>query len=378
MKRAFGWLWWWVESEGRTSVAFPEAHVDPGRSIESTCLVLELDLPDEDKGRVRSPLSRRLGEWRPLIDSWRLSDPRRWSLWPRSSLCDLWRSDPLVLKSRRTVRINLPQTHWMRQSCWTFCHGIWKALDVLDKESVFVFFAESCCCQVDLSSLFLTGGACRLSSGAWSSIESSMVSWALLAAATALRFCFCFNALSNAAHASGSQSLQTSHGDSSVHSVKPSFKRHCWHLWSLSLWRLKWEQPWAAPETKTCHVIPPCCFVYSKRATFHASRNKVEFMANETSKNVHSCDRLASEVSSHQLTSYLASKNAWEDHWDSACRFTSAHGRGENRSPRLADAVLCAGAAVHGGWSETQFRCCEISPGIGWWAESMQPLLRRS
>ena len=79
-------------------------------------------------------------------------------------------------------------------------------------------------------------------------------------------------------------------------------------------------------------------------------------MANETSKSVHSCDRLAGEVSSHQPTSYLASKNAWEGHGDSACRFTSTHGRGENRSGRLADAVLCAGAAAHGNWKESQFR----------------------
>ena len=31
----------------------------------------------------------------------------------------------------------------------------------------------------------------------------------------------------------------------------------------------------AAPETKTGHVIRPSCFVDSKRATIHASRNKV-------------------------------------------------------------------------------------------------------
>ena len=50
-----------MEAEGRTSVAFPEAHVDPGWSVESTCLDLELDHPDEDKGRVHSPTSQ--GAW---------------------------------------------------------------------------------------------------------------------------------------------------------------------------------------------------------------------------------------------------------------------------------------------------------------------------
>ena len=35
----------------------------PGWAVESTpCLDLELDLPDEDEGRVRSPLSWHLGE----------------------------------------------------------------------------------------------------------------------------------------------------------------------------------------------------------------------------------------------------------------------------------------------------------------------------
>ena len=76
-------------------------------------------------------------------------------------------------------------------------------------------------------------------------------------------------------------------------------------------------------------------------------------MANATSKNVHSCDRLVSEVSSHQLTSYLASKYAWEGHWDSACRFTTVYRRGENRSDRLADAVLCADEAAHGSRKES-------------------------
>ena len=39
------------------------------------------------------------------------------TVWPVA----IWSPSPL------TMRINLPQTHWMRQSCWTSCHGIWKA-----------------------------------------------------------------------------------------------------------------------------------------------------------------------------------------------------------------------------------------------------------
>ena len=47
-------------------------------------------------------------------------------------------------------------------------------------------------------------------------------------------------------------------------------------------------------------------------------------------------------------------------------------------SERQADTMLCAGAAAHGSWNVTQFHCFEISPGIGLWAECMQPLLLRS
>ena len=133
-----------------------------------------------------------------------------------------------------------------------------------------------------------------------------------------------------------------------------SLCRHCmaipWYKASVHRWNDNadiygdchynvWIESWpgtlaAVPETKTCHVVPPPCFVDSKQATFHASRNKSHCMANETCRSVHSCDRLANEVSSHQLTSYLASKMPGKGHWDSACRFTSAHGRGENRSDR--------------------------------------------
>ena len=65
---------------------------------------------------------------------------------------------------------------------------------------------------------------------------------------------------------------------------------------------------------KTGHLVPPSCFVDRQRTTFHTSRNKRHLMSNVTWKNAHSCDRLTSEVSSHQPTLFLASKNAWEGH----------------------------------------------------------------
>ena len=281
---ALGW-WWWVE-EGRTSVALPEARLDSGRSVESTYL----DRHDEDEGRVRSPLSWCLGEWRALGDSWRLSDTRRWSLWPHSPLCDLWRSDPLVPegpsdREDRSTTDSLYETVLLDFLSRDLEGRSSIAFDVWDEVAVFALFQS--CCRDDPSSLFLTGGDCSLSSGVWSSIESSMVSWALLAAAAAVRFCFCLNALSNVCQASGSQSLQTSHGDSWVQSVKPSLRRHCWHLWWLSLCLLKWEQPGnyscGSVDEEWSHdsAILLCC---QKRATFHTSQNKVKFKANATSK----------------------------------------------------------------------------------------------
>ena len=69
------------------------------------------------------------------------------------------------------------------------------ALDALDEVVVLSFPAESCCCQVDPSSSLFDGWACSPSSGACNSIESSIESCILFAAATALRFCFCLKSL---------------------------------------------------------------------------------------------------------------------------------------------------------------------------------------
>ena len=85
----------------------------------------------------------------------------------------------------------------------------------------------------DPSLLRLTGGSWRASSGAFISTESSIasLSWdflATFAAAAALRLRFCSMAFSWACHASGNQFLQTSQGESLVHSIRPSLRRHCW------------------------------------------------------------------------------------------------------------------------------------------------------
>ena len=68
-------------------------------------------------------------------------------------------------------------------------------------------------------------------------------------------------------------------------------------------------------------------------------------MSNVTWKKAHSCDRLTSEVSSHQLTSFLASKMPGKGHWDSVCQI-HIRTRARRKSKLQVDMVLCAGAAA--------------------------------
>ena len=72
---------------------------------------------------------------------------------------------------------------------------------------------------------------------------SSLAFFAAFAAAAALRRFFWALTLACAAHASGSQSLQTRQGLSWVQSGCPSFKRHCWQRRWLSFLRRKCEHP---------------------------------------------------------------------------------------------------------------------------------------
>ena len=165
------------------------------------------------QGRGSGPLSTLMTPGRVTCpgDSWRLEDPWWWSLWPRSSLCEQWRSDllvpdgPLDCEGRSTTD-TMDETVLLDFS-WDVEDQKSIALDTLDEAAVLSFPPESCCCRVDHSSFLLMGGACSPSLGARNSIESSIESCALFAAAAALRFCVCLTALSSAAHASGSLSL---------------------------------------------------------------------------------------------------------------------------------------------------------------------------
>ena len=130
--------------------------------------------------------------------------------------------------------------------------------------------------------------------------------------------------------------------------------------------------------SKIGHVVPPSCLVDRQRTTFHTSRNKRRFMSNVTWKNAHSCDRLTSEISSLQLTLFLASKNAWEKPLVQCV--SDSHPNTNEAKIEVYDRWIQCSAQVRlrteqKGDSISLF---EISPGIGWRADCMQPLLRRS
>ena len=93
--------------------------------------------------------------------------------------------------------------------------------------------------------------------------------------------------------------------------------------------------------TKTGHMTPPSCFVVKSERLFTQVGIKSNLRQMRHQK--HPLLRPTGERGKQPQTNFVSSfENAWEGHWDSVCRFTSAHGRGENRSDKLADAVLCA------------------------------------
>ena len=80
-------------------------------------------------------------------------------------------------------------------------------------------------------------------------------------------------------------------------------------------------------------------------------------------KNAHSCDRLTSQVSSHQLTSFLASKMPGKGHWDSACQIhirTRARRKSKWTTGRYSALCRCGCARSRKG---TQFHCLKFRLG---------------
>ena len=216
--------WWWAweeEAEGRASVTL-ETWLDPEPPVESACL-LELDLPEE-VGRDRSPSRRPLSclEAWCLGEFWHLSDPC--DLLLRSPLRDLWRSDPSELG--RPTTDTLEATDLLGSQDLEGQTADFSTSVAFDPELVAVLARL----DLDDPSLERLAGSWRTSSGACISTESSIVSgsWDFFAAFAALRLLFCSLALACTCQASGSQSLQISQGESSVHKVSPSFSRHCW------------------------------------------------------------------------------------------------------------------------------------------------------
>ena len=151
----------------------------------------------------------------------------------------------------------------------------------------------------------------------------------------------------------------------------------------VTLWRR--PVPWSRAvesgvlhPSKIGHMVPPSCFVDRQRMNLHTSQNKRCFMSNVTWKKAHSCDRLTSKVNSHQLTSFLASKNAWERPLGQC--MSDSHPNTSEAKIEVKDGRMWCSAQVrlHMDRQGDSISLCEISPGIGWRADYMQPLLRRS
>ena len=222
-------------------------------------------------------------------------------------------------------------------------------------------------------------GSLIASSGACISTESSMVSSAFLAAfaaaAALCRFLWAL-ALACTTHASGNQSLQTRQGLSWVQRDCPSLRRHCWQRKWLSFLRRKCEQPgnlgWDSAEDDLSR---------DRSSAILSTQVRLE-RRKHTASHVTYLPKLSPETSwwaSRTATSiFMFDLNAWEGHWYSewldSRPFTSEAKIEVNDRRMWCSAQVRLRMDVRG----DSISLCEISPGIGWRAHYMQPLLRRS
>ena len=284
------WRWWEEEADGRVSDAL--------ETLPDSACLRELE-PPEELGRDRSP-SRRPLLWPSRRDDWCLGESCRLSspcLLLRSGLLDLRWSDPWEL-GRPT-----PETLEATDFGWEYPELV----------AVFVRFILD-----DLSDLARLEGSCKASSGAWISKESSMVTslafFAAFTAAAALHRFFWALALACAAHASGSQSLQTRQGLSWVQSGCPSFKQHCWQRRWLSFLRRKCEHPgnlgWDSAEDDRSR----------DRSAILSTQVRLDKDVN-TASHVNLLDQIQPETywrvfgQPHTILLSSCSINAWEGHW---------------------------------------------------------------
>ena len=316
---------------------------------------LQLLKPPEELGRDRS-LSRQEPSHRDdwcLVESWRSSPCRRL----RSGLRDLRRSDPWELGRLTTETLDL---------------GWEDSLDVV--VLVFALFVLD-----DPSEMERLEGSLIASSGACISTESSMVPSAFLAAfaaaAALCRFLWAL-ALACTTHASGNQSLQTRQGLSWVQRDCPSLRRHCWQRKWLSFLRRKCEQPgnlgWDSADDDLSR---------DRSSAILSTQVRLE-RRKHTASHVTYLPKLSPETSwraSKTATSiFMFDLNTREGHWYSewldSLPFTSEAKIEVNDRRMWCSAQVRLRMDVRG----DSISLCEISPGIGWWADYMQLLLRRS
>ena len=176
-------------------------------------------------------------------------------------------------------------------------------------------------------------------------------SWDAFAAAAALRHFFCSLALACACQASGSQSLQMSQGESSVHKVSPSLSRHCWQRKWLSLCLRKWVHPgnfrWDSAEDDRSRDLESVILSTQVRLD---TETKINLTSDHKrlNQNVHTWDRLTSFTAATNYLLFMLENHLGRPLGQCAIGLISAHERGKNRSERQVDMVLCAGATARG------------------------------
>ena len=127
--------------------------------------------------------------------------------------------------------------------------------------------------------------------------------------------------------------------------------RHCWQRKWLSLHLRKWVHPgnfsWDSTEDDRSRDLESAILSTQVRLDMETKINSTSDHK-RLDQNVHTWDRLTSFTAATNYLLFVLVNRLGRPLGQCAIGLTSAHERGENRSERQVDMVLCAGAAAHG------------------------------